>query len=323
MGLFNFVGYLISIKYVRILVFVDLILFVSFSLPSSAHAEWRTQSVSHILLHYQTVDAPVVLAITRDADDAFQRLTDLVGYTPSSTIYVYLCPTLECFRQHHPGTVPLPDWAVGVAYPELSRIVIRTRLTVEEGGHIRPVEVFQHELAHIVLEQALSTQGGAPRWLSEGFSMYTAAQWTTHGQRALEETTLRNTFLPLTVLTTSFPADEEAAHMAYAQSFSIVSFLITTYGKYAFQDFILNLRDGMDTNSALLQATGRSLKSVEQEWQEALRRRYSWWMYAVRYGGIWFGLSLLFLLAYMIKRVKMRRIQARWEVEETWEISDE
>jgi hypothetical protein len=302
---------------------IFIILCLSLSFPSSGYAEWQTRAVSQFILHYQTVDASVARAITRDAEDIYQRLTDLVSYTPPATIYVYLCPTSGCFHQHHPGNTALPDWAVGVAYPQLNRIVMRTHLGVEEGGHIRPVEVFQHELAHIVLEQALSAQGGAPRWLSEGFSMYAAAQWTTHGQRTLEETALRDAFLPLTVLTTSFPADEEAAHMAYAQSFSIVSFLIKTYGKYAFQDLILNLRDGMDTNSALLHATGRSLKSVEQEWQEALRRRYSWWMYAVRYGGIWFVLSVLFLIAYAIKRVKMRRIRAQWEIEEAWEVSEE
>ena len=82
------------------------------------------------------------------------------------------------------------------------------------------------------------------------------------------------------------------------------------------QDFIDNLRDGMDTNSALLYATGRSLKSLEQEWQEALKMRYSWWMYVMRYGGFWFGLSLLFLLAYAMKLWKMRRIQAQWDEEE-------
>ena len=146
--------------------------------------------------------------------------------------------------------------------------------------------------------------------------MYAAAQWTTHGERTLEEVALRDGFLPLHLLTASFPANEDAARIAYAQSFSVVAFILKRYGKYAFQDFIMNLRNGMDTNSALLYATGRSLKSVEQEWQKALRLRYSWWVYAIRYGGFWFGASVLFVIAYVIKRVKMQRIQASWEDDE-------
>lgn len=269
-----------------------------------------------IRLHYQVIDESVARAIAQRAEGMYANLVDLVGYTPHSSINVYLCPTAECFRQQQPAPAHVPDWAVGVAYPHLNRIVMRSTLTMSEGEHIRPVEIFQHELAHIVLEQALAERGGAPRWLSEGFSMYAAAQWTTHGQRTLEEVVLRDNFLPLMLLTTSFPADEDAAHIAYAESFSVVAFLVKTYGKYAFQDMILNLKKGMDTDAALLYATGRSLKSVEQEWQEALRLRYAWWMYAMRYGGFWFALSLLFVVAYIVKRVKMQRIRTTWELEE-------
>lgn len=306
-------------RFLRFLTISIISITLSISHPQPGYSEdtdWQTSTFSNILLHYQTVDTSVADAIARQAENIYHTIIDIVGYTPPATIYVYLCPTPECFRQHHPGNTPLPDWAVGVAYPELSRIVMRSALSVDEGGRLRPVEVFQHELAHIVLEQALAEQGGAPRWLSEGFSMYMAAQWTTHGQRTLEEVTLQNAFLPLSLLTTSFPANKESAHIAYTQSFSVVAFLIKTYGKYAFQDFIQNLRTGMDTNSALLHATGRGLKSVEQEWQEALHMRYSWWMYVLRYGGFWFGLSLLFIVAYVVKRWKMKRVQAEWERQE-------
>ena len=281
-----------------------------------ASAEWQTFTRSGVIVHYHSIDAPIARAIDQRVESMYAALTDTVGFTPGTTIYVYLCPTAQCFRQQQPGATRLPEWAVGVAYPQLSRIVIRSTLAPGEGEHIRPVEIFQHELAHIVLEQALANRGGAPRWLSEGFSMYAAAQWTTHGERTLEEIALRDAFLPLSLLTASFPANEDSARMAYAQSFSVVAFLLKSYGQYAFQDFILNLRNGMDTNSALLHATGRSLKSVEQEWQEALRLRYSWWLYAIRYGGFWFGASVLFLVAYVIKRLKMQRIQATWEDEE-------
>lgn len=287
------------------------------SVVSAASENWQTLALAGMRLHYHAVDEPVARAIAQRADRMYADLVELVGYRPRDSIRVYLCPTAECFRQQQPNPADVPDWAVGVAYPQLSRIVMRSALALTEGEHLRPVEIFQHELAHIVLEQALADRGGAPRWLSEGFSMYAAAQWTTHGQRTLEEVVLRDNFLPLWLLTTSFPANEDAARIAYAQSFSVVAFLINTYGLYAFQDFIFNLRQGLDVDAAVLHATGRSLKSVEQEWQEALRARYSWWMYAVRYGGFWFALSLLVVAAYVIKRVKMQRIRTQWDCEDS------
>lgn len=300
----------------RYLLVLNVAACIGLGVPTASATTWQTTTLPHVVLHYAPIDAAVASTIARSAETMFAELTETVGYTPRATVAVYLCATRECFQQQQPDPARVPDWAVGVAYPQISRIVLRSRLTLEEGSQIRPLEVFQHELAHIMLEQALAARGGAPRWLSEGFSMHAAAQWTTSGQRTLEEAALRDAFLPLSLLTSAFPANEDGARIAYAQSFSVVSFLLDRYGKYAFQDFILNLRNGMDTDSALLHATGRSLKSVEQEWQEALRMRYSWWVYAIRYGGVWFALSLLFLLAYWAKRRKMRRIQARWEWEE-------
>lgn len=238
---------------------------------------------------------------------------------PERKILVYLCPTPECFSQQQPSHVKLPEWAVGVAYPGLSRIVMRSALTASERGVVQPVEILKHEFAHIALEQALAEQGGAPRWLSEGFSMYEANQWTLHGQRVLEEAVLRDTFLPLTLLTTTFPANEEHARIAYAQSLSLVTFMFQAYGKYDFQEFIEYLREGMDTDTALLYATGRSLNSVEQEWRESLGKRPFWLTYLTHNGFFWFLLSLTFLLAYLIKRWKMKQIQQQWEMEELFE----
>jgi hypothetical protein len=293
-------------------VVVSIVLFSSLS----GAASWKTLQPSFFFIHYQTSDERIAQALATQADSIYQAVTGDVGYLPQGKIAVYLCPTPECFRQKQPARVKLPDWAVGVAYPALNRIVIRSRLTFDEKGSINPIEIFKHEFAHIVLEQALEKRGGAPRWLSEGFSMYQAKQWTLHGQRIIEETTLRDNFIPLAMLTTAFPADEEAARIAYAQSFSLVAFMLNDYGKPIFHKFIDNLRKGMNTNTALSYSAGVNLKRLELEWQASLKKRHSWFSYLTNIGLLWFVLSVTFVVIYLIKRQKMKRIQERWEEEE-------
>lgn len=300
----------------RFLVFV-LILF----LPSRAGASWETLELPHFFIHYEAIDNRVVQALAAQADSIYQTITEDVGYTPYKKTFVYLCPTPECFRQKQPTSVKLPDWAVGVAYPSFNRIVMRSALTAKEKGYTRgnlkPVEIFKHEFAHIVLEQALAKRGGAPRWLSEGFSMYHAKQWMLSGQRTIEEVTLRDDFIPLTLLTAAFPSNEEAARIAYAQSFSLVAFMLNEYGKPVFHKFIKNLREGMDTNAALYYSTGRNLTQLEREWQAYLKKRHTWFTYLINNIGLfWFILSVGFVIIYLVKRSKMKRIQERWEEEE-------
>lgn len=308
-------------KFSRIITFVISFIFWGSSL--SVAASWQTRQLSHFYIHYQSIDKRITQALAEQAATIYRTITEDVGYTPPRKISVYLCPTPECFRQKQPSSVRLPEWAVGVAYPNLHRIVMRSTLTLQERGHIKPIEIFKHEFAHIVIEQALAKHGGAPRWLSEGFSMYHASQWTISGQQTLEEVTLRGNFIPFAMLSTRFPSDENAARIAYAQSLSIVTFLLNDYGKPIFHKFIRNLSHGMDTNTALIYSAGVDMKRLELDWQASLKKRYSWIKYLIKNIGLfWFALSVGFLIIYLIKRRKVKHIHERWEEEEASESSE-
>jgi len=287
---------------------------------SNVNASWETLSISHFFINYQVNDKHIADVLAAQGDAIYRIVTEDVDYAPQRRIFVYLCPTPECFHQKQPSDTKLPEWAVGAAYPALNRIVIRSMLTAQEEGVIQPVEIFKHEFAHIVLEQALVKRGGAPRWLSEGFSMYIAKQWTLSGERTLEEATLRQTFIPLTMLTTAFPADEKTARIAYAQSLSLVTFMLHYYGKPLFHQFLENLQNGMDTDTALSYSTGDTLTRLELKWQADLHKRYSWFSYLINIGLFWFLLSVIVVIAYLIKHYRAKRMQARWEEEEAEEI---
>ena len=76
----------------------------------------------------------------------------------------------------------------------------------------------------------------------------------------------------------------------------------------------------MDTNAALFYSTGRDLTQLEREWQASLKKRYTWFSYLItNIGLLWFVLSVGFVLIYLVKRHKMKRIQERWEEEEARE----
>ncbi|PIE33158.1 hypothetical protein CSA56_12575 [candidate division KSB3 bacterium] len=303
-------------QYVSRQSFLTVILLVLFPFASLA-ASWETLKTPHFYIHHDASDTRTARMISDKAEHIYSSIAADVGYAPTSKINVYLCPTLQCFHHKQPSQHKAPEWAVGLAYPALSRIVMRSAFSPQEGRHrIKPIEIFQHELAHIVLEQALAERGGAPRWLSEGFSMYHARQWTIHGQRTIEEVVLRKTFIPLSLLISSFPVDEQAARIAYAQSFSLVSFMLQEYGQTIFHKFIAHLREGMETNRALLSSAGITVKRLELEWHASLTKRYSWFSYLSNIGALWFVLSLVFILAYFVKRHKVRRLHQQWEEEE-------
>ena len=299
--------------------FTQIILVACFTLLISCSAlaeSWESLSTEHFYIHYHAVDRRIAQRIHRQSDTIYQKIAEDVTYAPKRKIAVYLCPDFECFQQQQPPSHKAPQWAVGLAYPHLNRIVMRSALKPAEGGRIKPIEIFRHEFAHIVLEQALAERGGAPRWLSEGFSMYHAKQWTVHGQRTIAEVTLRKRFIPLRFLTAGFPVDERAARIAYAQSFSLVAFLLHHEDRELFPKFIAALKRGEDTDTALRASFSMSLEELEQRWQASLEKRYSWVGYLSNSGLFWFVMSLIFLLAYVLKRRRVKHIHQRWEEEE-------
>lgn len=291
--------------------------------PSTLSADsWEHLITEHFYFHYQPVDRRIAQQLSEKSDAVYQKISRDVGDAPPRKIAVYLCPDTACFERQQPHSRKAPEWAVGLAYPQLNRIVMRSAVKPNEGGRIKPFEVFTHELAHIILEQALVERGGAPRWLSEGFSMYYARQWTVHGQRTLEEVTLGEQFIPLSILTTNFPSDERTARIAYAQSFSVVTFLLHDYDRIFFQRFIEALTRGLDTDRALHESFGMTVQQLERRWQASQKRRYSWFGYLSHSGLFWFLPSVLFLLAYLLKRRQAKRLQQAWEEEEQEESID-
>ncbi|HWP49206.1 MAG TPA: peptidase MA family metallohydrolase [Candidatus Limnocylindrales bacterium] len=284
------------------------------TLPAFAE-EWKTRSTRHFYLHYLGENQKLVEFLSLKVDKIYEEVTEDLGYRPKAKISVYLCPTETCFKEKQPYSQDVPHWAVGVAYPSLNRIVMRSSLVIN-GQVLDPLQLFKHEFAHIALEQALESIGGAPRWLSEGFAMYEAKEWGVPEEMTLQEVALLENFIPLSELTLSFPSDAAQARIAYAQSLSLVTYILNTYGKDALHRLIKNLGEGVSPETALRRATGVDLNTLEQDWQRNLREKHSWIPVVTSITVLWGLITLIFFGAYLFKKRKMREIEKTWEEED-------
>jgi hypothetical protein len=280
------------------------------SLIASLWLEFRSP---HFVMRYQKPERKMATFLLQRAEETREAVLRDLGHCPSTPTLIYLAPTWEAFQGVQPGGEP-PVWSVGTAYPALNLIILRSPRAIK-GGRTEIEEVLRHEYAHLALGRALKGNE-APRWLDEGFTMLQSRGWSLAWTYCLSRGVLSKALIPLEELTDGFPRDQHQAQLAYAQSFSFVSFIKTEYGPEALPRLIKGIAHGLDADTALRQTTGLGLRNLERRWKKELKRRYSWIPIATSFFSLWFLASLLFLLGYWLKRRRSKKILEEWEQEE-------
>ena len=291
---------------------VSLVLFFLFRLPA-----WAAEppiTTAHFIIHYTPRDRRLARVLAGEAERYYRDVVADTGVAPQPGIQVFLEPSHAAFVRRQPQADKAPEWAAGLAYPERNRILLKAPRAALYGT-IDPFGTLAHELAHLVLHQALAP-ARVPRWLDEGFAMVSAREGNFRTTAVLTALTLRKDFIPLATLNRNFPVAPDQAEAAYAQSFSMVAYLLYHYGRAAFRDFLLALKGGATLSRASQAAFGSSFYELERRWHRYLRIRYTWIPVITSTMALWFLFSLLFLWVYVRKRRQARAVILEWEQDE-------
>lgn len=260
---------------------------------------------SHFIIHYAAGDERIAINLDQETPAIRERIVADLGVDFPEKIEIRLCSTLEDFRDAQPGRNRVPLWAVGVAYPHKNVIVLLSPRAVK-GRRIDVIAVFAHEFSHIAVGRALIGVA-VPVWLDEGLAIYEAREWNFSRIAVLTQASLMNRLIPLTVLTRSFPGEEEAAELAYAESFMFISFLINKMGREAFHRLISDYTRYGDLDGAFRRSMATPLRDLERQWLVYLKLRVSWIPIIMSVSTVWFLATLIFIYGYFRKRRQAER----------------
>lgn len=255
------------------------------------------------------------------ADATLQRISeDLVDLPTPRTIRVQLVRDSSSLRDVAPQGRGAPEWAIGVAYPDLGIISVAIR----RGANLTdPGQTLRHELAHVALGAALGER--APHWLHEGFAYQHSAEWSWERTETLAGMAWFGGIIELNQLDASFPAQELPAHRAYAESYDFVGYLsrrgryedqADDGDRYPFRKFLTLVGQGVSINDAAIKAYGRPLQALFDEWRETLSKRYLMAPIGLLGLALWILCALLLMIAWVRKRRHMRRRFGEWERED-------
>ena len=251
------------------------------------------------------------------ADDAKRELEDWLGRPVLGKVRVDVARTPGEMQTLAPRGAPYPEYASGVAYPELG-LVLLTLTPRFPNESLDLAQVFRHELAHVALTDAVGAHP-IPRWFNEGFAVMASGETSFERMWTLSTATISDRLLPLAQVERSFPSDENKASIAYAEAADVLRFLIRREDRHRFRALVAELGDGSTLDHAARQAYGVDLVTLEHEWREAVAKRYTFWPILCSGTVVWAGVMALFVWGWRKRRARSKATLARWAQDEARE----
>jgi acyl-CoA-binding protein len=151
----------------------------------------------------------------------------------------------------------------GEAFPQANLVMIL--------GSDQEVEATTaHELTHLITHQLTDNPfASIPAWLNEGLSMYAEGELRPSNQLALEAAISSNTLLSLRTAS-SLPGRPEQVNLFYGEAYSVVKYLIDTYGPEKMAQLLAVFKQGSSADAALKQVYGFDTEGLENAWRAAV-----------------------------------------------------
>ena len=225
--------------------------------------KWQNISQNKVNIYWYQGNRSFADELLKSALDAISHLARDTGASLENPVSFYIYANYLDLR----GSLVAPEeWTGGVAYAGFNIISIGISTSNLEWGK----KAVAHELGHLITHQITFSPYGAnlPPWLDEGLAMHAEGEQGKNDRDALIKSIENGRISTLRSLSSPFSADAEEAYYAYAQSQSVVEFLINKFGKDKLNGLLLLLKDGDSMDEALVKVYGFDLTGLDEAWLE-------------------------------------------------------
>lgn len=284
-------------------------------LPSPP-ADYTRVVAGEVTWDYPTGDESTLTRLQGVFEREWPRLEADVGVDVEDHLVIRIARNPEEMRAMSPVGAPPPEYATGVAYPRWG--VLLVSLTMPRSAHSAPGvdEIFVHELSHIVLRRAVNF-APMPRWFVEGVAIHHSRERSMERFRVLWSAHLADDLLPLEQVENSFPHEQGAVSLAYAESADLVTFLRRQRdADTRFRSLIDQVEEGTPFDEAMLDAYALSPIQLEREWTQDLEERMSSVPLLVGGTTFWVLATILLVWAWRKRRKRHRARTAEMGREE-------
>ncbi len=227
--------------------------------------DWHSVESSAVTLFWYEGDEAFAQQLLDVCDTAIETIATDIGAGVDRHVVFYIYSSADDLRN---AMVYSQDWTGGVAFTDYGIIAIGIGPGDMEWG----IRSLRHELTHLVVHSlTFNPFENLPTWLDEGLAMHSEGPASEPFVSVLRSAVLNNQLISLRTLNGPFSSDTQAAYLSYAQSLSVVSYLLDNYGPEAMHQLLMSLSRGETVDSALTQSYGSDLNGIETAWRAAVK----------------------------------------------------
>jgi hypothetical protein len=225
---------------------------------------WDILTEDDVTLFWYRGELSFAQALLDAANGALERLARDTGAYLEQPVAVYVYASSKELRD---AMLYPQEWTGGIAFPAYGIVAIG----VEPANLAWGKSAIAHEMAHLLTYQmTFNPYADIPTWLDEGLSMYAEGDLPIDFKSSLAKAISEDSLISVQTISSNFPTNVEEAMLSYAESYSLVEFLIDRYGREKMLHLLSIFKQGSSYDDALLEVYGFDTAGLEELWRLSL-----------------------------------------------------
>jgi hypothetical protein len=229
---------------------------------------WRTLKGSNVTIYWYSGNTSLSQTLMDTAQTGLANLEKNTGARLSRPVSIYIYDNSTDMRG---AMIFAQEWTGGATYPPYSTIVIGINSSNLDWGKGALV----HELTHMVNYQMTNNPySGLPTWLDEGLAMYSQGPLYSTFEVSLIVALAQDGLFTVRSMASPFSTDAALSYQEYAQSYSLIDFLVSKYGQSKMAALLETFHQGNTYDGALMQVYGFDMDGLNKLWLPFATQKY-------------------------------------------------
>jgi hypothetical protein len=229
--------------------------------------QWKKKASGPITLWWYNGNDAFAQDAIDTATRALDTLSKTYGVQASRPIRILIYANTRDLRVALPPNSA--EWIGGGATVELGIIHAAIAPGSSAASEIR--RILPHEISHMVVYQAsLNPYNRPPLWLDEGLAVHNQETPDVRFRPLIQDAVTNGKLIPIRALNSPFPLNADQALLSYAESESVVNFIINAYGGKYIGALIAAFKDELSYDQAVQKVLKESLDDLDKEWKDSL-----------------------------------------------------